>query len=481
MEECVICVEKITSQKRKNIKCEYCDFSACKTCLEKYLITESKPTCMNNECTREWTSKFIADNFSNRFITTDFKKHKENVLFDKEKALLPATQPLVENIIESEKIDKMIGLEFDKIREIHREITRLRMRQGELNTNKNKKEKSKFIKACPAEDCRGFLSSKYKCGICENWTCPECNIVIGANKDAQHTCNPDDIATTKLLANDTKGCPNCGVSIFKIEGCDQMWCTECHTAFSWRTGQIERNIHNPHYYEWMRRTGGEIPRNINEVQCGREIDHQLSRSIDVTLQGLSIKYSDRQMSKMFQYLRNIVREVCRKVIHFRFAELPRFQNNYTLNNQDLRIQYLRNKISEDEFKITLQRNDKKNKKNNDISNIYTLYINTTTDLIYRFCDQLNRIDTNNYILDSNNINVIINILNLIKEMNCIIEYCNECIDTISKTYKCSMSSKKIIPINDNNNNNNNNNNNDKISIDEILQNINNYVNQVNNE
>ena len=169
-------------------------------------------------------------------------------MFEKEKALLPATQPLVENIIESEKIDVLIGLEYDKIRDINRQIRRLRIQQSDLQLNKTKKERAKFIKACPAENCRGFLSSQYKCGICENWTCPECNEIKGPNRDAPHTCNPEAVATAKLLANDTKGCPNCGVGIFKIEGCDQMWCTECHTAFSWRTGQIERNIHNPHYY-----------------------------------------------------------------------------------------------------------------------------------------------------------------------------------------------------------------------------------------
>ena len=76
MEECAICAEKITTQKRKNIKCEYCDFSACKTCFEKYLLSVSKPTCMNNECTREWTPMFVANNFTNKFITNDLKKHR---------------------------------------------------------------------------------------------------------------------------------------------------------------------------------------------------------------------------------------------------------------------------------------------------------------------------------------------------------------------------------------------------------------------
>lgn len=443
MDDCCICAEKFTSQKRKIIKCEYCAFSACKTCFEKFLLTESKPTCMNNECTREWTPKFIADHFTYKFISTDLKRHKEKSLFEKEKALLPATQPIVENIIASEKIEILIGLEYEKIREINRQIRRLRIKQSDFQHNKNKKERAKFIKACPAENCRGFLSSQYKCGICENWTCPECSEVKGPNRDAPHTCNPDHVATTKLLANDTKGCPNCGVGIFKIEGCDQMWCTECHTAFSWRTGHIERNIHNPHYYEWMRRTGGEIPRDINEVQCGREIDHQLSRSIDTTLSGFSIKF-DRPDSLMFKSLRKILSKSCRKVIHFRFAELPRFQPDNTLNNQDLRILYLRNKISEEDFKITLQRNDKKNKKNNDIANIYTLFINATTDIIYRFCEQLNLIDTDHDIYYCHNFNVITRILGLVKEIIHIMDYCNECIDNISKTYKCSMVSKKII-------------------------------------
>jgi hypothetical protein len=40
-----------------------------------------------------------------------------------------------------------------------------------------------------------------------------------------------------------------------------MWCTQCRTAFSWITGNIETTVvHNPHYYQWMRETGQTIPR-----------------------------------------------------------------------------------------------------------------------------------------------------------------------------------------------------------------------------
>lgn len=45
-----------------------------------------------------------------------------------------------------------------------------------------------------------------------------------------------------------------------VKNCDQMWCIECKTAFSWAKGTVEVGmVHNPHYYQWMRQNGG-MPR-----------------------------------------------------------------------------------------------------------------------------------------------------------------------------------------------------------------------------
>lgn len=42
-----------------------------------------------------------------------------------------------------------------------------------------------------------------------------------------------------------------------VKNCDQMWCIECKTAFSWSKGTVEVGIvHNPHYFQWMRQNGG---------------------------------------------------------------------------------------------------------------------------------------------------------------------------------------------------------------------------------
>ena len=420
--ECIICVEPFTKQKRKQITCEYCEFTSCKECFETYLLNESKPRCMNNDCGREWTPKFLSQNFPHTFINGEYKTHMSNVLFDKERALLPATQPLVENMILAEKISDEMAEEYKKIREIERRISSLRIRRNELLNKSVTKERSKFVRACPDGNCRGFLSSQWKCGICQQWTCHECHEIKGDERDCEHVCNEDAKATAALLNNDTKPCPQCGTGIFKIDGCDQMWCTDCHTAFSWRTGRIENNIHNPHYYEWMRRNNTEIPQNHNEVQCGREIDHYLVRSLESCLSS----------NIYLTPLRDFVRRLCREIIHIRFTVMDRYATDHVANNQDLRINYLRNEIDAEMFKNILQKNDKRDKKKREMYNIYVLYVNTVTDIIFRFYNNVKDIESRKAIQSQEHCIPLKIILN---EVITIYDYANECFQTVAKTYK----------------------------------------------
>ena len=424
MEECLICVEPFTKEKRRSIKCEYCDFTACKACMTKWILEETKPKCMNNDCDREWTQKFLCETFGDTFVKTKLKIHRENVLFDKERALLPATQPLVENIIQGEEIQNQITAEYQKIRDTERNIFRLRRQRDRLLYGEvNQVERTKFIKACPSPECRGFLSSQWKCGICQNFTCPDCHEVKGPNRECDHVCDENAKATAMLLANDTKSCPNCGVGIYKIEGCDQMWCTECHTAFSWRTGRVENNIHNPHYYEWMRRNGGQMPLNHNEIQCGREIDHNVSRGIDMLL--LS--------HQLLHPLRNIVRTCCRNIIHHRFTVLPNYQVDNVQNNQDLRVKYMRQQITEDEFKKLLQRSDKKYRKKREFYNIFVMFVNVSTEIIFRLYGELTLPDFPNYI----NEDKITELQIIVREIEQIINYSNTCFEDVAKTFHCA--------------------------------------------
>ena len=280
---CIVCDEKFNKVKHVVVNCIYCNFEACRTCCEKYILDQTVAKCMNNACNKHWTRKFLADNFTKAFLTGPWKKNLEKTLFDREKALLPATQIVVEQRRERENIKYNISEIDDKIAILQRERQALSI---QLHHSKIKTApRRQFIRACPDEDCRGFLSTQWKCGLCEKWTCPDCHVVKGLHHDSEHTCDPNDLETAKLLDKDTKPCPKCGTGIFKIDGCDQIWCTLCHTAFSWRTGSIETHIHNPHYYEWQRRNnGGEAPRiDVNHHVCGQELNARVLRTINANI------------------------------------------------------------------------------------------------------------------------------------------------------------------------------------------------------
>lgn len=128
---------------------------------------------------------------------------------------------------------------------------------------------TQFIQGCPYEDCRGLIEmKKFKCSICSKKICKKCR--IPKSKDTKHECKKEDIDSVNLIKSDSKTCPKCSTLIFRISGCTMMWCTQCHVAFDWKTGKIEtgKNIHNPHYIEFIRSRGMSMHDN-NE--CGDDI------------------------------------------------------------------------------------------------------------------------------------------------------------------------------------------------------------------
>jgi hypothetical protein len=174
---------------------------------------------MRPGCGKEWSRKFIKEKFTNTFLTNDYKEHLETILFDKEKALMPATQPLVEEKIRKQNIRKEMRNIDNLIFELQkqkRDLENSIYAQGHVKSDENVRS---FVRQCPADGCRGFLSTQWKCGLCEKWTCPDCHELKGPNRDCEHTCDPNSVETAKLLSKDSKPCPKCQSLIFKIEGC----------------------------------------------------------------------------------------------------------------------------------------------------------------------------------------------------------------------------------------------------------------------
>jgi hypothetical protein len=328
---CNICTEKYNKTSRIIIKC-VCDFECCRSCAKTYILgLDEEPSCMS--CKVYWDRKFISKNFTKDFLSKEYKKHRENLLFQKEIAMLPATQPYAEREIEMIKLRDSIfpmnkrrnaindilrplRYEYERISQIHytdkeariqaqkrwvelkREMAVLvqekdalndmiRRVKSSINPEPEKiEEKKVFVRKCPNGNCMGFLSTSLKCGLCNCWGCADCREVKGFTDEEcrAHRCDPNTVATIRSLRNDTKPCPSCSAMIFKIEGCDQIYCVQCHTAFSWRTLRIDNGpIHNPHYFEYQRRiNGGVMPRNPLDIQCGRELDHHFINYLNDT-------------------------------------------------------------------------------------------------------------------------------------------------------------------------------------------------------
>jgi len=333
---------------------------------------------MEGKCGKEWPRKFLVQNFPKTFINGPLKKVREKYLLDRELALLPATQSVVEAIIEKEEKQKELQ-ELDKL------IRSLERQRGTLVWGMNNvvaKKGQNFTRCCPAPECRGFLSTQWKCGLCNLWTCPDCHVLKGDEKNDGHVCNADDLATAKLLDNDTKSCPKCHTGIYRIEGCDQMWCTQCHTGFNWRTGNIETRLHNPHYFEYQRLHGG-LERAPGDIVCGRNLDYVVyNRFLTV----LNFPFKESNGKAMCDSLKKAVGNIIRSITHLREVQLVNYRVNEVENNEALRVKYMRNEIDKETFQSRIQRDNKRWEKKREINEVCQLLVTMTTDIMYRVID-----------------------------------------------------------------------------------------------
>lgn len=376
--ECSICC----SIRTRIIICPYCSYISCTECNEKYTLeTINKPHCMS--CKKEYSNQFFYNNFTKIFINKKYKNHREKVLFEREKYLLPATQPEVEKIYKKEKIYRQISEIRRLIEDLKVEENILRDRISTIDLigdEKEEKERDSYVCPCPNNECRGFLSTRYKCGICNIQACSECREI----KNDDHVCDPNILESVKEIKKTTRDCPNCRTLIFKISGCDQMYCTQCHIAFSWRTGKVEKGmIHNPHYFEYLK-ANGEIPRNPNEERCGGLPDAWFLRDpcFQVKLSKPILRFRAE-----YSWIVDLLAAIYRQVRHIREVELvilPTILDNQS--NRDLRISFLMKQITEDEFKIKLQRREKERTKKLEYREVLDMYVNVMQDLFHNLLE-----------------------------------------------------------------------------------------------
>jgi hypothetical protein len=241
-------------------------------------------------------------------------------------------------------------------------------------------QRREFIMKCPAEDCRGFLSSAYKCGTCESWACKDCIGCIGKDANVEHTCNPDTVESAKTIRAETRPCPKCATRIFKIDGCDQMWCVMegCGTAFSWNTGHIVVGVvHNPHYYEWLRRQAGAatVAREVGDIPCG---------GMPHTWQFVSaihhLTIPNEIKGSLLETFRNMQELIEHRIGTFP-ARIPQ------LMNKEDDVAYLMNRLTGDEWKRKLEISEARFNRKKEIGQILQTLVTAGSDMMNRLYDR----------------------------------------------------------------------------------------------
>ena len=214
--------------------------------------------------------RIYSKKYCKSYFNKEYNNHRKNILFETEKARFPETMPAVVRYKNLERWKNENWQDRKNIEKLRLEIWRLenkiRERDIKIRNSQYVREKKQFIKKCPVGSCEGYLSTSWKCGVCNTKVCPDCFEI--KSKDEEHKCNKDDLASAEAIKKETRACPSCGIRIYKISGCDQMWCTGCHVAFSWRTGlKVNGVIHNPHFYAWQRDNNNGI-QNPGAQICG---------------------------------------------------------------------------------------------------------------------------------------------------------------------------------------------------------------------
>ena len=433
-DSCPVCVDPYTDVKRLKVTCAYCDYEACQTCYRTYILGSTQDAhCMS--CRKAWTHEFLAECFPTSWLHGAYKKHRETILIEREKQLLPDSQPLVANFREATALRKGIATKMVEMRAHKQEVTRLANEMwadrhaaerlehnryhgfpGARDDEARKRLRRTYIAPCPSNDCRGFLNDALVCGTCAKTACSQCGVLLAED----HECVPDEVASFKALRKETRPCPNpsCAVATYKISGCDQMWCVMCHTTWLWSTGEVDHSLvqHNPHMFAYLREraNGVDIPRQPGDVPCGDRatrfpnasdvsitIRSQILRTVgieDPTEIGRPPAAFNRPARQPIHHplqepydelvlIGQSIMTFLRGTSHLDQVEAGMLRHRIRdADNSDLRLKFLINELTEEQFRNTLQRREKRHNRDVAVRDIYQMVIDTTRDAMWALID-----------------------------------------------------------------------------------------------
>ena len=377
---CSICCENVS----KFVKCVHCDHEACKDCVKRYVETDTSSihaTCM--ACRKTWNREFLVDNLPKCWLEDGFKKKQENLMLEREKSMLPMTQEHVQRELRERAARELLNdLKTQKER-LTKELNEINMRIEDtkgalygrtLDYLRHREDVIPVIRgACPQGTCKGFLGDDWKCPLCDSKVCKKCRMELGENENEnEHVCKDEDIESAKFIAKDAKPCPNCVALCHKVDGCSQVFCINCKTAFNYVTLKIETSyIHAPDYYRWMRDNGRELPRAPGDGGNGG------CRRGDVPLVELRRHLN---IIKAPTEIKDCFMEIHRLMHHIRLVERHNYVVDVVDDNVDIRVKYMLNELEDDKWKRLLQQRNKAREKKQEIYAALDTFVTVCGDL-----------------------------------------------------------------------------------------------------
>jgi hypothetical protein len=492
---------------RERVTCAACSAVACRLCVQKFLLTlHEEPFCMH--CRAQWSLSFVSRVCSVSFVTGPLRRQRGLVLYERERAWMPLAMEQAElrraynrrtalaydidrhrqsihDTVQLLRDTELLPTATDAIaRALHemrtlpavvarrefrygRDVTLFRAAAQEetaADEAASAARRAQFTRPCPAPDCRGMLNAAFRCAICAARVCRQClEIKADAGLDARdadeaearHNCNPDAVASAAALKQSTKPCPNCAALIFKIEGCDQMFCTACNTPFLWSTLAILRTgfIHNPHYFEFLdhlrqqgvadpaavvlrNAEGAAAPAGAQNDPCSVAARRQLLQNLFIPQSPNSVRLiSARTLALEVVVMLQAVaigREAwgTRRSIRRLGSDLLRNSANTPPpeRNADLRLAYISGEITEDALRSQLSRREMRQERAAELIHIYTFLTDALMDALLR--RSVARVYANNHVaLDRATHEETAN------EVASVLNYARTQVDTVVARYK----------------------------------------------
>ena len=467
MVDCGICCEKFNNSSKKKVICLDCENCCCRTCHQTYLLSKDVIDCMF--CQKPQSFEHITNSHFISFMKSTgnwkgkgYREHEEEMYFKNEMAMFPETQKQIEKsqiwhdlVEECRSLSKLISsskwrleclkknhynickcnniiyeciciskndhtalIEKIKCSLIDNDVLEEQLSLKEILIDKPIPEPEiKTIENCMANNCNGFLNSKWKCNKCEKTTCKKCREI----EEKNHVCNEDTVKTINIAISTSKPCPKCNERIHRIYGCDQVYCPICKVVFSYSSGQIQIGgvIHQPDAVKELRKNG-RLHRDIRDIPCGG-VEHIYD----------AVNAEDGHVQFPFvahPKLRNILKSILRWCVGYEDRQRHRENGTLFYLNNNNRKKFLKGEITKKMFKNKIYNEYKSYEKNNEDRILFAGFYICVCDILRSL----------------KNIEDVIIIESFIKNIFTLCENYNTEFERVNKLYNKTPNSKKTI-------------------------------------